>query len=303
MRTVIVDTDPGTDDALALMMAMNSPDLLVEGITTVGGNATLPETTDNALRLVEYLNGKQSAMPVAVGAGRPLHGSFTHAYHVHGSEGLGVRLPTPTLKPHGMSAVEFIRDRAAESAGRLTVIAIGPLTNVAAALDGRPDLADAFSEVVVMGGAFDVPGNITPYAEFNIHEDPWAANAVFGSGVPVTLVGLDVTRRTSMHRRDSPQWFEGTSRSAQLGNRILANRFQERDNTQEFYLHDPLAVAATIDPAILTCRPAHVSVVTDGDERGRTLATYGDGTVRVAVGVDVGRAVEIVRSLISKSQR
>ena len=303
MRTVIVDTDPGTDDALALMMAMNSPDLLVEGITTVGGNATLSETTDNALRMVEYLDGKQSAMPVSVGADRPLHGSFTHAYHVHGSEGLGVRLPTPTLKSHGMSAVEFIRDRAAESAGRLTVIAIGPLTNVAAALDGRPDLADAFSEVVVMGGAFDVPGNITPYAEFNIHEDPWAANAVFGSEVPVTLVGLDVTRRTSMHRRDGPQWFEGTSGSAQLGNRILANRFQERDDAQEFYLHDPLAVAAAIDPAILTCRPAQVSVVTDGDERGRTLATYGDGTVRVAVGVDVGRAVEIVRSLTSRSQR
>ncbi len=299
MRTVIVDTDPGADDALALMMALNSPDLQVEGITTVGGNASLSDTTDNALRLVEYLDEQQSAIPVAVGADRPVHGSFTHAYHVHGAGGLGVRLPAPTLRPHGMSAVEFIRDRAAKSAEPLTVIALGPLTNVAAALESRPGLVDTLAEIVVMGGAFEVPGNITPHAEFNIHEDPWAANAVFVSGVPVTLVGLDVTRRTSMHRRDGPQWFAGTSRSASLGNRILADRFRERADLQEFYMHDPLAVGAAIDPDILTCRPAQVSVATDGEERGRTIARYGGGTVKVAVGVDVPRAVEMVRSLVA----
>ena len=299
MRTVVVDTDPGADDALALMMALNSSDLLVEGITTVGGNATLSETTDNALRLVEHLDGERSAIPVAVGADRPLHGSFTYAYHVHGSGGLGVRLPDPTLEPHGMSAADFMCDRAAGSAGRLTVIALGPLTNVAAALHRCPELVGTLAEIVVMGGAFEVLGNITPYAEFNIHEDPWAANAVFGSGVPVTLVGLDVTRQTPMHRRSGPQWFGGASRSALLGNRILADRFRERGDTQEFYLHDPLAVAAAIDPDLLTCHLAQVSVVTDGDERGRTLATYGDGTVKVALGVDAGRAVELVRSLVS----
>ena len=299
MRTVIVDTDPGADDALALMMALNSSDLLVEGITTVGGNATLSETTANALRLVEHLDGERSAIPVAVGADRPLRGSFTHAYHVHGSGGLGVRLPDPTLEPHGVSAVEFMCDRATASAGQLSVIALGPLTNVAAALHRCPELVGTLAEIVVMGGAFEVPGNITPYAEFNIHEDPWAANAVFGSGVPVTLVGLDVTRQTPMHRRSGPRWFDGKSRSALLGNRILADRFQDRGDAQEFSLHDPLAVAAAIDPDLLTCRPAHASVVTDGDERGRTLATYGDGTVKVAVGVDAGRAVALVRRLVS----
>ena len=299
MRTVIVDTDPGVDDALALMMALNSADLQIEGITTVGGNATLSDTTGNALRLLEHLGGKQSAVSVAVGAGEPLQGSFTHAYHVHGAGGLGVPLPAPTLRPHGMSAVEFICERAAASAEPLAVIALGPLTNVAAALESRPDLVDALSEVVVMGGAFEVSGNITPYAEFNIHEDPWAANAVFASGVPVTLVGLDVTRWTSMQRGGGPQWFEGTSKSAQLGNGILADRFRERADLQEFFLHDPLAVAAAIDPDILTCRPAQVSVVTDGEERGRTVAGYGGGTVKVAVGVDVPRAVEMVRSLVS----
>ena len=100
MRRVIIDTDPGTDDALALMMALNSPDLSVEGIATVGGNATLSETTENALRLMEHLDGPDSAIPIAVGADRPAKGLYTHAYHVHGSDGLGISLPAPTLKPH-----------------------------------------------------------------------------------------------------------------------------------------------------------------------------------------------------------
>lgn len=300
MRRVIIDTDPGTDDALALMMALNSPDLAVEGLTTVGGNATLSETTENALRLTEYLEGKESVLPVAVGADRPAKGLYSHAYHVHGSDGLGISLPVSTLKPHTMSAVEFLRDRISASPGELTVIAIGPLTNVAAALDGRPDIADAISEIIVMGGAVGVPGNITPHAEFNIHEDPWAANAVFESGVPVTLVGLDVTHQTFMHRNDGPQWFEGESKQAQLGNRILTDRFQELVGADEFHLHDPLAVAAAIEPDVLSCRPAKVSVVTDGEERGRTVASYGEGSVKVAVGVDVERAVRIVQSLIAR---
>ena len=299
MRGVVIDTDPGTDDALALLMALNCPDLLVEGITTVGGNATLAETTNNALRLVDHVAGGRN-VPIAVGAERPARGSFTHAYHVHGEDGLGVHLPAATSEPHPAGAVDFIRDRVSTLPGRLTVIALGPLTNVAAALDGRPDIANAVSEIVVMGGAIEVLGNVTSHAEFNIYEDPWSANAVFTSGVPVTLVGLDVTQRTFMHRRDGPSWFEGTSKTAKLGKRILADRFRERADAQEFYLHDPLAVAAAIEPDILTYRRAQVSVVTDGNHRGLTVASYGDGPVNVAVGVDVGRAVEVVRTLISK---
>ena len=300
MRRIIIDTDPGTDDVLAIMMALNSSELSVEGISTVGGNATLAQTTDNALRLMEYLEGGGSTMPIAVGADGPLYGSYTHAYHFHGSDGLGVSLPDSTLEPVREDAVEFLRDRISESPGELSIIAIGPLSNIAAALDNRPDIADAIPEIIIMGGAVGVPGNITPHAEFNIHEDPWAANAVFESGVPITLVGLDVTHETYMHRDGGPPWFEGTSKQAQLGNRILTNRFQELDVTNEFHLHDPLAVAAAIEPDILSYQQAMVSVVTDGEERGRTIADYGDGTVRVAIGVDVGRAVGIVRSLVSK---
>jgi len=298
MQRVVIDTDPGTDDALALVMALNSTDLRIEGITTVGGNATLAETTNNALRLVDHVAAGRD-VPIAVGAARPARGSFSHAYHVHGADGLGVDLPAPTSVPHPADAVDFLRQRALAAPGRIAVIALGPLTNVAAALDGRPDVAQAISEVYVMGGAVEVPGNVTPHAEFNIYEDPWSANAVFASGVPVTLIGLDVTHRTSLHRDGGPRWFEGTSRSAELSNRILANSFRERADVKEFYLHDPLAVAAAIEPELLMYRQAQVAAVTDGEERGRTVASYGDGPVRVALGVDAGRAVEAVRTLIS----
>ncbi len=300
MRKIVIDTDPGADDALALMMAFNSEALAVEGIMTVGGNATLSDTTENALRLVQYLEGPRSDVPIAVGAGRPAKGLYSHAYHVHGSKGLGVSLPVATLKPHPMNAVEFLRDRISAYPGELTVIALGPLTNIAAAMDGRPDIAGAIREIVVMGGAVGVQGNITRHAEFNIHEDPWAANSVFESGAPVTLVGLDVTQKTFMRRRDGPEWFEGNSVSAQLGNRILVDRFEELDGWDEFHLHDPLAAAATIEPDILSCRRARVSVVVDGEERGRTIPSYGDGPVRVAVGVDADRAVGIIRHLIAR---
>ena len=298
MRRVVIDTDPGRDDALALLMALNCSALSIEGITTVGGNASLADTTNNTLRLVDYVAGRRD-VPIAVGADQPARGAFTHAHHVHGADGLGVPLPATTLWPRRESAVELIRDCAATPAGNLTVIALGPLTNVAAALDGRPDVAASISEIVVMGGAVDVPGNITPHAEFNIYEDPWSANAVFTSGTPVTLVGLDVTQRTSMHRRGGPTWFKGASKSAQLGNRILAASFRQRADAQEFHLHDPLAVAATVEPDVLTCRRARVSVVTDGEQRGRTVAAYGDGPVNVAVAVNVTGALEVVRTLIA----
>ena len=145
MRRVVIDTDPGTDDALALLMALNSPDLRIEGITTVGGNATLAETTSNALRLVDYVAAGRD-VPIAVGAERPARGSFSHAYHVHGADGLGIDLPAATSVPDRADAVEFMRDRALAAPGRITVIALGPLTNVAAALDGRPDVVQAISE-------------------------------------------------------------------------------------------------------------------------------------------------------------
>ena len=189
--------DPGTDDALALIAALNFPELDVLGVTTVGGNASLADTTRNALRLLEHLG---SDLPVSRGSARPLKGRFEYAYHFHGAAGLGVRLPRPRTAPTTERAVERIVRAASEHRGALTVIALGPLTNVARALRSEPSLAGWLAEVVVMGGAVEVPGNVTPHAEFNIYDDPEAANEVLASGVPARLIGLDVTMEMHLDR-------------------------------------------------------------------------------------------------------
>lgn len=296
MTKVIIDTDPGTDDALALMMALNSPDLDVLGLTTVGGNATLAHTTRNALRLLDHLGVE--GLPVYRGAARLLEGGFENAYHVHGAAGLGVPLPAPTSKPQGAAAHRFIAGTASAHKGDLVIVALGPLTNVARALQSEPRLTEWVRETVVMGGAVDVPGNVTPHAEFNIYNDAMAADIVLNSGIATTLVGLDVTMQASLTRADDP-WVEVETPTARLARRVLASRFRSLPDDGEYHLHDPLAVAVAIQPGLLEYRQATVSVRRDGPERGRTLAAYGDGPVRVAVGVDAQRAKDLIKHLLA----
>ena len=296
MTKVLIDTDPGTDDTLALMMALSSTDLDILGVTTVGGNATLAHTTRNALRLLDYLGA--SHLGVYKGSARPLKGGFETAYQVHGAAGLGVRLPAPTSKPKKPPAPEFIAAAASRHKGELVVIALGPLTNVARALKAEPRLTEWVAEMIVMGGAVEVPGNVTAYAEFNIYNDPLAADMVLNSGIPVTLVGLDVTMQTSIAREDEP-WVEGESATARLARRIVSSRFRSHPPADEYHLHDPLAVAAVIQPDLLDYRQATVTVLREYPERGRTVARYGDGPVKVAVGVDAERAKGLMTRLLS----
>lgn len=296
MTKVIIDTDPGTDDVLALMMALNSPDLDVMGLTTVGGNATLAHTTRNALRLLDHL-GVQG-VPIYRGAARPMEGGFENAYHVHGAAGLGVRLPAPTSKPQGTPAHQFIVEAASAHRGDLVIVALGPLTNIAKALQTEPRLAEWIAETVVMGGAVDVPGNVTPHAEFNIYNDPPAADIVLNSGIATTLVGLDVTMQASLTRADEP-WVEGETPTARLARRVLTSRFRSLPDDGEYHLHDPLAVAAAVQPDLLDYRPATVSVRRDGPERGRTVAAYCEGLIRVAVGVDARAAKDLITHLLA----
>ena len=296
MTKVLIDTDPGTDDALALMMALGSPELDVVGVTTVGGNATLAHTTRNAIRLREYLGLPD--LPVSKGAARPLKGKFHYGYYFHGPAGLTVRLPTPRSQPHTMRAPEFITHMASILRGQLKVVALSPLTNIARALDREPRLAGWLKEIVVMGGAVEVPGNVTPYAEFNVYNDPVAADIVFSSGVPVRLICLDVCTRTYFSRGDSP-WFNGESSTARLGRKILGNWFRSHPDRQRYELCDPLAVVAAIHPRLLAYRPARVDVETSrGAEIGRTVASYGKGPVKLSVGVDVARSKELMVRLL-----
>src|SRR5207302_10479532 len=186
---VIIDTDPGVDDALALLLAMRSPELKIEGITAVAGNVPLELTLPNALRMVEVAG--LTDIPVAAGARDPLVRRLVTAVYAHGDNGLaGAIFPEPKLAPVGESAAEFIQKTIRKYRGEVTLITIGPLTIVATALNADPELAGMVPSLVMMGGSLS-GGNITPAAEFNIYVDPEAARIVFQSGIPVTMVGLD----------------------------------------------------------------------------------------------------------------
>lgn len=297
MIKAIIDTDPGTDDTLAIMMALNSPDLDIAAVTTVGGNATLADTTRNALRLLDHLDIPQ--IPVSRGSARPLAGRYPHAYHFHGPAGLGVRLPAPKSKPHPVGAPELITQVASAFPGQSTIIALGPLTNIARALKAEPRLAERVEQIVIMGGAAEVPGNVTPCAEFNFYSDPLAADIVLRSGISATLVGLDVTTRVFFTEGDRP-WVAGHSRTALLARRILSNWFGSHPGSGGYHLHDPLAVVAAIRPDLLSYRRANVTVETAHPEQaGRTRAEYGHGPVRVALAVDVDAARALISNLLS----
>ena len=296
MKTVLIDCDPGSDDALAILAALNSPDLDVVGLTTVGGNGTIDDVTRNALAILELVG--RAEVPVWRGAGRPLVGEFRFGYDYHGEAGVGIRLEHPTGREQPEPAVDAIVRAALERPGELTLIALGPLTNLAQAIQLEPRLAEEAAEIIVMGGAVEAPGNITEHAEFNTYNDPAAAEVVFDSGVPVTLVGLDVTERVAVPREGEP-WIEGDSASAALANRLLAAWFALHPGRGPYGLHDPLAVAAAIDPTLLSCRESRISVETrSGDRFGKTTARYGPGPVRAALEVDAARAVSLIASLI-----
>lgn len=298
MIPVLVDMDPGTDDALALMMLLNSTAVEVVGVTTVGGNARLADTTRNALRLLQYM-GRQD-ISVSRGAARTARRAFHYGYEIHGARGLGVPLPSPTTPPVKSRAPAFISRMASKYRGDLTIIALGPLTNIARALRKEPRIVEWSKELVVMGGAVGVAGNVNPYAEFNIYNDPDAAHAVLTSGIRTSLVGLDVTQRVSFERSDAP-WFEGDAPSATLAGRIVRTWFDSHLTSARYHLHDPLAVVAALGPDLFSWRRASIAVETEDATRlGMTTATYGTGPVRVAVAVQADAATSSVADMLSR---
>ena len=294
----IIDTDPGADDVLALIMALNSPELEILALTTVEGNARLEHTTANALRLLDYMG--RTEIPVYAGESTPLEGEFHHAYEVHGDEGLTVRLPDTETIPAQGGAVDFIVDKALAMPGEVTLFALGPLTNVARALMRDERVKDALRRVYVMGGQGDGSGNVTPYAEFNIWDDPYAANVVFGSGVPVTLVGLNITRQTSI-AQDEEGWSSGDTPGEQLAAQVLEKWFDldDAEHRARFSMHDPVTIMAALRPELIETKAATVSVETSGERVGEVAADYENGgSVDVAVGVEGAEALGFMRGLL-----
>ena len=300
MRQVIIDTDPGTDDAIALMMALNSPGLDVLALTTVGGNAALRHTTRNALRVLEYMG--RTDVPVFRGSARPLKGRFTYGYYFHGPAGLTVHLPLPAGRPQPDAAPEYIMRKTREQPGELTLVALGPLTNVARALLREPSVAQWTKELVVMGGALEVPGNVTPHAEFNTFNDPEAAQVVFSSGIPTTLVGLDVSNDVYL-TADDDRWASGASRAENLARRLTDNWFASHPDEARYNLCDPLALLAVLRDDPMTYRQATVHVETGSPERrGKTTATYGSGNAIVAESVPAAAAKQAIAAMLHSAR-
>ena len=280
-RRVIIDTDPGTDDALAIFLALNSPELKVEALTPVAGNVPLELTLPNALRLLE-ISGR-TEIPVAAGAPRPLSRHLITATYAHGENGLGgIEFPVPKIKPVAESAVQMIRRLIHASPGEISIIAIGPLTNIAMAFQEDPELPRLIPNLTIMGGSLS-GGNVSPAAEFNIYVDPEAARVVFRSGVPLTMVGLDVTRR-AMLREEHIRRLEGSAkkegRAAGQIARVSMTRVRQTSAAGGPAMHDSLALATFIDPSVVTLKDLMVEVETAGEFTAGETVAYRKSPVR-----------------------
>jgi len=284
---VIIDTDPGIDDALALLLALRSPELEVLAITTVSGNVPVGVATRNVFTVLSLLPADRRP-PVAEGASGPLQKQPTYATSVHGEDGLGgfhrhrgsfrpLRGTPPRVPSSQRGAAGEILHHICASTERCTVIALGPLTNIAQAIErGRATMA-GLKRIVVMGGAFTVSGNVTPAAEFNMFVDPHAARLVFHAGIPLTVVGLDVTRKVRLTRETTEK--KVTPRQTMISQFLCdctADLFafcEEQEGVASFPLHDPLAVGVVIDPSLVVCESMHVDVETRGNvTEGMTVA-------------------------------
>ena len=277
MVRLLLDTDPGIDDALALFLALASPDVQLEAVTTVSGNVPVDFTTRNALTLLE-LAGRPD-VPVARGSDRPLLRPPVIADYVHGQNGLGgLLLPEPGQQPVSASAVDVLIQKILEAPGEMTLVAIGPLTNLALAVRREPHIAQAVREVLIMGGALRVPGNVTPVSEFNIFVDPHAAHIVLHAGWPIRLVSLDVTNRAGMRREHFAALAASghpvtQSMKAMVDNQL--DEFGKARNIAVFHMHDPLCLAAAIQPDLIDWQPAYVDVELNSSlTLGETVAFF-----------------------------
>ena len=298
----IFDTDTGIDDAMALLFLLRSPELALEGVTTVFGNSTVDNCTRNALAVLEL--GGQPGVPVARGADQPLLRPYRgRGAAIHGESGLGnVEMPPPKARPLAVPAAQFIVERVTAAPEEIGLIAVGPLTNLALALRLEPRIAQATREVIIMGGAATVGGSITSAAESNIYNDPESASIVFSAGWPLTMVGLDVSRQVTM---DKSYLARLEAAHTPLTDFIIAiadfysQSYYQRYGSRGFSVHDPSAVAYTVAPTLFETQMLHVVVdTTDGPSSGRTVADLRphpaqEPNINVCLGVDEARLLQL----------
>jgi inosine-uridine nucleoside N-ribohydrolase len=305
MKKVIIDCDVGVDDALALILAFHSPELEVKAVTGVAGNVPLSQVFENIQKVLSLIHPQNRPL-IAKGADQPLQGKPVYAHSVHGKDGLGgvkieLEKGEECWKFISQTAAEFIPSMARQYPNELTLIATGPLTNLALAL--QKDLAgmSKLEKISIMGGAVRTKGNVTPYAEFNIFSDPLAAQKVFESGLPITLVPLDVTHQVFFN----PQLIEERLKPIHnsfsqfvieaIGYDMPAHRFLR--GSALIYLHDPLAVGVVIDPTLVRTELLSLDMNTqEGEHYGRTTEVPGGSKIEVCLGVDSKRFLDLFLS-------
>jgi uridine nucleosidase len=304
---ILIDTDPGIDDAMAIFFALASPELEVVGLTTVFGNAHTDTCTTNALRLLDIAG--RPDIPVAHGASRPLAMPYRGpADFVHGADGQGdVFLPPSTRTVVPEHAAQFIIDTVTAAPGEITVVLLGPFTNMALAMLMRPDLTTMVREIVVMGGAAFTSGNASPASEANVLNDPEAADIVFGADCPITMAGLDVTHRITMTTDDLGRFAAiAGPRAAHLAAIVpyYAAFYRDRSGIDGIYVHDSTTISYLLAPHLFTWRELPVRVDTGHSVcRGRTLPALRDSdeegpwngrrAVRILTDVDVRGVIEL----------
>jgi inosine-uridine nucleoside N-ribohydrolase len=310
-KRILIDTDPGIDDSMAILLAFASPEIDVVGLSTVFGNTGSDVTTQNALRLVE-LAGRPD-IPVARGAEKPLLRPYTgKGWHVHGRNGLGeVEFPEPKVQPDKRRAATFIIDTIMANPGEITLVPLGPLTNVALAVATEPRIAENVKEVVLMGGAASVPGNASPVAEANIRNDPEAAHIVFHAGWPVTMIGLDVTMKTKM----TPDYLDRLNEAntpwtdfIHAITRHYLNFYASLGIDDGMPIHDSSAMAYVIDPTLFETKHVYTDVdhhsehhhgMTVPDWRGQRER---DPNVNVALDVDSDRFLAMYERRLTEAR-
>ena len=309
-KRILIDTDPGVDDSMAILFAFCSPEVEVVGLTAVFGNSGSENTTVNALRLVELAGHPE--VPVARGAETPLLREFKgFGWRVHGHNGLGeVDFPLPKGQPDPRRAAQFIVDTIMANPGEITLVALGPLTNVALAVALEPKIAEQVKEVVLMGGAANAMGNASGVAEANIHNDPEAAKIVFNAPWQVTMVGLDVTRKTVMTPEYVAELRHANNPFTDFITKILPHYmgfYKEYVGLDGLYVHDSSALAYVIDPTLFKTKLVHVSVETNSPVNyGMTAAdwrhkTDAEPNVHVCVDVDSDRFLALYKQRLTEA--
>ena len=297
---IIIDTDPGVDDALAILLALASPEIQLEALTTTQGNVTLEKATRNALSVLELV--RASHIPVARGSALPLVQPLRASDHVHGESGIGnARLPEPHSKPVSGHAVDYLIERVLTEPDEFRIFPIGPLTNIAMAIRKQPEFADAVKELVIMGGAILEHGNSTPLAEYNVYVDPHAAYIVFHSGMPITLIPLDVTHKCLLKQEHLDRLMRISSPISRFTRDAMEVYLHASHELgyEGSVLHDPLTLAMILAPELLTLNEYYVNVdISGGVSMGKTFAdimnvTKEPANMRVAFNVQAEDFIEL----------